>query len=131
MITAIISDNQTQLKRFKGRGKYELYIHNRGFREKVKASGLLCPDETLEFNIAIKKSLVSKNIKYLKMIQKYLDFLELKGAVSNPEDSLHSELRRHASDIRKKFSEFEQISPENRDLILGQAWKEFRALSGF
>ena len=78
MTSSVISDHISQIKRFKGRGKFELYLHNREFRILLSERKILLPDENLGFSLAPGKKYLSKSRSYLKMLQKLFCYLEIR-----------------------------------------------------
>ncbi|MCB9229537.1 MAG: hypothetical protein H6618_07995 [Deltaproteobacteria bacterium] len=122
MISAIISDDQTQLRRFKGRGKYELYLHNKVFREQLADAGFQCPDELLALSVSPGKRIISKKYDYLKMLQNILAHIAKYQLLRSPQALMES-LQAYTEDIRQRFALDVELPPERRDEILAEAWR--------
>ena len=131
MITVVISDDLTQIKRFKGRNKYELYIHNKNFREKLRESGFRCPDELLFFSVIPGKKIISGHINYLKMIQRLMAYISNNLDLLNLSGPRSRSLLRKAEAIRQRY-DLEAESPrDQKDKMLKSLWMDFRSDSGF
>ena len=58
------SNDTCQIKRFKGRNKFELYIHDREFRERAIKEKILLPSEDLAGKMELKKKIFVKNFDF-------------------------------------------------------------------
>ena len=63
------SDEICQVKRYKGRKKYEIFIHNKEFREKLKDLNIHVFKEDLHEARVIEKKILSPSVAYARYLQ--------------------------------------------------------------
>lgn len=71
----ILSDSICQIKRHKGRGRYEVFIHNTDFRAFAKSIKLTLVGDEGE-DKQIEKKLLTKYFHYALMIKDFLNLLQ-------------------------------------------------------
>lgn len=97
-------DRISLVKPFKGRNKYDIYIHDQGFRETIKDLSIEVPDEYLAGMRPLKKKMLAKTFEYALLLQQIVFYIysqhKKNKAATEIQKSLHTVIQKACKECK-------------------------------
>lgn len=107
-----IEDQRILIKRFKNRLKFELFIHNKPFRESLQELDVSFPGEEAGSPILINKKIIYRHSHYGLCLQTFFKYFELNLPKWNKEYSIRFLvfLEKEVSELKTELTSDEDIT---------------------
>ena len=109
------SDSICQIKRFKGRNKFEIFIHNKDFRRWVEGHEILVYQEDLQQTRKVSKKILSPSFGYARYLQACYAYISRQIASERPHAAIQQQLDHLSNECKDRVRPWD-ISDEERQV---------------